>query len=151
MNVSVLSQVNFLSPGAPLWVLLGYQENHLALKIDWYLNFQIERSLKRSKVQLSNEILDFVNRCELDLPSIEADERALLLPASHALPSSWVVCIESAKSEETAEKIYSIWKNLGKPTVRIFTPASENRLEAQLKKHDFLGEVQIMMDGPGAV
>ena len=91
-NFVFLSDYQALSPGADLWILPTLEESFWTQKIDYYLNFQISKQTSQ--------------------------ETSVLILANDRLPSKKNIIFKFDR--DWNKKAYNFWKNLQKPTLRIF-------------------------------
>jgi hypothetical protein len=126
------------SAGADLWIVPERKKSRLVQKIDWYLGFQIAKSVQHQSKTLSTDLLDILKSCALEgekgydfIPSPDAD--ALLILSSRNLPNRWVMIIRGSEDVETWLKTaIEKWKKMNSPSLRIFLP--EGQLKADIAK-----------------
>lgn len=123
---SVASQQSIFESGSDLWIIPDRKNSKLAQKLDWYLNFQILKSVQHRTVPLPAPVHDILNSCHLkgyDWAPEESD--SLLILSSHIFPNRWVLQIQgSDQLESWIQSAVEKWKGLNRPSVRIFLPQS---------------------------
>ncbi len=126
MAIQKLSQAGAFGPGSDLWILPPLRHSAWARKVDWYLNFQISRAKDHQFRKLDPELEEIMNTNEL-LPLIPVETSPVpppLLIASHShLPNQMTLEIPMDKELKNWVLLcHHIWKNLGRPSLRVFLP-----------------------------
>lgn len=126
MGFLTLYRAKSLGPGADLWVLPNNESSEAALKIDWYLNFQMARSQYHQGHQLSPDLKKLIEDLKLKLPQPEIQENApLMIAASQSFPCEMVVRLPFSKEKEWVRSVEKVWTELGRPRLRVFLPKTE--------------------------
>ena len=117
----VLGRDEALKTGAELWILPSFRFSDWTKKLDWPLNLQITKSLSHKPKPLSSKLQEIVasNDFKFDSPPSGGP---LLIASSELLPNRWTVVIESDQADGWQKEAMQVWKMLGEPTVRLFTP-----------------------------
>nr|BFD62228.1 hypothetical protein BdHM001_09090 [Bdellovibrio sp. HM001] len=134
MALSVLSQASALNPGSDLWIVPDLEKSPWTAKLDWYLNFQVCKSSRHHSPAIPAFVETVVQEAELESPFQPATSSAPLMIASEKLlPNKWVVVLpwNGDLAAWTAE-VFSIWKNLKEPTLRIFLPPGQSTGNLQI-------------------
>ena len=130
--MTLLSANNSTNAGADLWVIPDFEHSRIAAKLDWYLNFQLTRSMNRTPKLLGEELLSLLRKC--NLPEIHYNKATgkLLIHSSQLLPNRWVVQLSQTKGlEEWCQSIHASWLGLRKPSLRVFLPTGLSSGEFQ--------------------
>src|SRR5687768_17785864 len=123
MPATTLSQASRFNPGADLWIVPGISESHHTLQIDWYLNFQISQAQTKVPINPSQNLQMILEQTELKYPEIKTSNHSLMILAVNSLPCRWVVAVENSFDLKTWTKdLFSIWKNLAQPSLRVYLP-----------------------------
>ena len=124
MGLQNLTDNSAFSPGSDLWILPDPKVSHWARKIDWYLNFQFARAEHHLPPVLEPGLLSLLQEEKLAPPSISANLRAALMVSSgHRLPAIQTVEVPfDGNLGEWLTKVTSIWRDLSRPTLRLFLP-----------------------------
>lgn len=124
--------------GADLWIVPERKNSKLAQTLDWYLNFQISKSVHHESPHLAAPLIDVLKNCELEgYDFAPQDSDALLILSSRTVPSRWVMVIKgSDRLESWIEKAVEKWKKMSSPSVRVFLPSGTlvSDFEKQWKK-----------------
>lgn len=120
------------APGADLWIVPERKKSPTVQKIDWYLNFQIAKSVQHQSQTLAPEVHHILKECALkDYEFIPEEAEALLILSSRALPNRWVMILKGSEDldmwlKTAAQK----WKKMSSPSLRIFLPEGAKQSEA---------------------
>lgn len=126
--MTVLTQSSSTNAGADLWVIPELQNSRASQKLDWYLNFQLSRSLHQSSLQLHADLIGLLKQC--GLPETHYQDQSprnpmskMLIDSSQLLPNRWVVQLDHSDDlKNWSLEISEIWKGLRKPSLRVFLP-----------------------------
>ncbi len=121
------------APGADLWIIPERKSSKLVQKMDWYLNFQIAKSVQHQSQTLSQNVLEILKACALNgydfAPDASAD--ALMILSSQTLPNRWVMVLKGSDETESWFKTAATkWKKMNSPSIRLFLPQGLHRSEA---------------------
>lgn len=125
MPISVLSPANAYNPGSDLWIFPELEESQWTQKVDWYLNFQIQKNSQRSSPNISDEIRSTLNACEISISdyATSAETSPLMISSRQQLPNKWVVITPGSKNFRSwVKNLYQLWTKLKEPSVRVFLP-----------------------------
>jgi hypothetical protein len=124
MGISVLSLASRLNAGSDLWAMPSVASSQQTLQIDWYLNFQISQAQFRMPRQRAPELQRILDQVEWSVEEkMTFNQKALLVSASNSLPCRWIVALGNSEDLSGWTKdLFDIWKNLGKPSLRVFLP-----------------------------
>jgi hypothetical protein len=128
MALSVLSQASALNQGAQLWALPNISNSRWAVKIDWYLNFQICRAQRHISRELPEFVDHVITETGLDKPILKYDDNStLLISSEHLLPNKWVALVPlHANYGRWVQQVSETWSSLQKPSLRVFLPAGQS-------------------------
>lgn len=118
--MEVLSAQSIWTPGADLWITAPPAQSKITQNMDWYMNFQITKSLSSQMPNISERLQEILDRCELSNLSFQDDENHILIAAQKFLPTQWLLI--SSFSENWAEQLVPKWQKLNRPKARIFLP-----------------------------
>jgi len=125
MPISVLSPANAYNPGSDLWIFPELEESQWTQKVDWYLNFQIQKNSQRSSLSISDDIRSTLNACEISVPDFTttAESSALMISSHLQLPNKWIVVTPGSKNFRAwVKNLYQLWMKLKEPSLRVFLP-----------------------------
>lgn len=125
MPISVLSPANAYNPGSDLWIFPELEDSKWTQKVDWYLNFQIQKNSQRLPIAISEEIRSTLTACEFTVSdfSLSVETSPLMISSRTQLPNKWVVVVPGSKNFRAWVKtIYSMWTQLKEPSLRVFLP-----------------------------
>jgi len=118
------AETSIFGPGSDLWIVPERKNSNTVQNLDWYLNFQISKSVHHQPKNPAPQVLEILKKCALegyDWAPQEAE--ALLILSSHAVPNRWVMVLKgSDRLEAWAETAATKWKKMNSPTVRVFLP-----------------------------
>lgn len=136
-------------PGSDLWIVPERKNSQIVKNLDWYLNFQISKSVHHQPKNPAPAILDILKKSGLegyDWAPQEAD--ALLILSSKHVPNRWVMVLKGSDQPDAwVERAVEKWKKMNSPTVRIFLPQglSSQQFEKLWKKNGG-GSVTVIED-----
>jgi len=115
------------SAGADLWIVPERKKSRLVQKIDWYLNFQIAKSVQHQTKTVSKDIHEILKNCALDglkgYDFLPEESDALMILSNQSLPNRWVMILKGSEDIETwLTTAVQKWKKMNSPSVRIFLP-----------------------------
>ena len=115
---------NALAPGADLWIVPERKKSALTQKIDWYLNFQIARSVQHQSKMLSPIVTQILESCELKGYNFYPEEAdALLILSTRNLPNRWVMVLKGSEDMDYwLNTALQKWRALNSPSLRVFLP-----------------------------
>ncbi len=125
MPISVLSPANAYNPGSDLWIFAELEESRWTQKVDWHLNFQIQKNSQRPPLAFSEEIRTTLTACELSMEdfSTSAETTPLMISSRRQLPNKWVVVVPGSKNfRQWVKYLYQMWTKLNEPSLRVFLP-----------------------------
>lgn len=150
MAIHAQSQHAFL-PGCDLWVVSQKIPRSFFLKLDWYLNFQISKGLRR-QTRPRAEVLDsWVKDTGLDFVEQKNPAMAaLVITPPTLLPCRWLFYSECSDLNSWVEGLNPHWTGLGKPSLKFFLPEGEDvkALMAAWKPFDPIDEYTIVNFSP---
>jgi hypothetical protein len=113
-----------LAPGADLWIVPERKQSSLTQKIDWYLNFQIAKSVQHQSQDLSPIVGEILRSCALkNYDFLHEDSDALLILSTRTLPNRWVMVLKgSSDLNDWLQIALQKWKKMNSPSLRIFLP-----------------------------
>ena len=119
----VLHQNKALSEGSDLWVIIFNPENFWFQKINWLSKFTLQK--------------------EEDFKQIS---EPLLVATQQFLPNKSILCMPK-NTENLSEKIHTFWKNLKKPSLRVFIDSKDAKEEFESKwpKEDLQGQLSCVI------
>ncbi len=128
MAISTLSLASALNPGSDLWITPHIKSSKWTANLDWYLNFQISRSMRHERAELSSYTQEVLVETEMEKVQIDGGATSPLMIASHKhLPNKWVVIIHWQQDLGTwVEQAFQIWSRLQKPSLRFFLPPGQS-------------------------
>ena len=95
-NPYPLSSEQALKKGADLWIVSDPKHSPWNQQIDWYLSFLMKKSRK--------------------------DEKPLLMQTSEKRPNLWTIELAYKNNQLWLNQAHTMWKNLNRPSLRIFAP-----------------------------
>lgn len=125
MSHQVAPDEKALQAGADLWIIADLEKSAWAQKIDWYLNFQILRSKTHKTPIPSPELLQVLERWEIEAPAVEELESApLMIASADRLPNHAVVVVpfDDEDPRRWVKRVHDTWTRLDSPGLRIFLP-----------------------------
>ena len=125
MALQIHQSAQALGSGADLWIVPETEECELVRKVDWYLNFQLERAKYHKAQELSPELQDLLKQEELSPSDHTLEEKSPKLVVSQsALLTELVASIPKGDSQfpEWIQHCEKLWTKLGRPRVLIFLP-----------------------------
>lgn len=122
--MKVLDQLTAFSPAADLWILPDLENSDWARKIDWYLNYQIQRSLPHRPAEFSKDLVEVIERSEFIAPTVIIDPEApLMVSCADLVPAKQAVVVPAKTTEgDWVSTCHRVWVGLGRPSVRVFLP-----------------------------
>jgi hypothetical protein len=116
-------QFSGYSLGADLWIAPETMASSWSQNLDWYLNFQIAKSNYHHAATLAEPLKEILTECEIPYLEDTFSEDALMISASHLLPTKWVLIIKNGTeikdwAERAAQKCQALKPN----QTRIFLP-----------------------------
>lgn len=146
----VLSTASAFSSGHDLWVVSDRTHSRWALRLDWYLNFQMLQGERRKSHQLAEPVKALLEESGLPQPRTSITESApLLISADGRLPARWVLFLPmDGASDEWVNRLASVWTKLQKPSMRVFLPTGVDGLPftEEWKKHSSLENCALILD-----
>ncbi len=122
--------------GADLWIVPERKKSRQVQHLDWYLGFQIAKSVQHQSPVLSDKVTSILDACALKnydfAESTSEEQDALLILSSRTLPNRWVMVLRGSDNLEswTAEAIHK-WKKMNSPSLRVFLPEGCKQSEMQ--------------------
>lgn len=138
MRLQPLSSTMAFSSGSDLWILPSPDVCFWARKIDWYLNFQLARAENHRPPQWTPGLIEILKEEGLEPPSTESwGEAPLLIASRHRLPTSQAVELPyNGRIKDWMEAAEKIWRDLGRPSLRLFLPQNVQINQAEAHWHD---------------
>jgi hypothetical protein len=126
MALKSLDSLTALAPGCDLWIVADPSHSKWTRKIDWYLNFQLQRAQTHQSPRKSGELDRVLDSLELDAPVVELKPLAPLMVASaRLLPNRQTVLVPlSDDIEGWVKRCHEVWQSMNRPTTRVFLPDS---------------------------
>lgn len=126
-DLQILYKNGALGAGSDLWIL---PEKPLCLwydQMDWYLNFQLTKSKNHLKPSISPKLGSLLLQHQISIEPFQFNSQALMVASLHNLPCKQIIEVSGADSlENWFQEIYSCWKSLSFPSLRIFLPHNFN-------------------------
>ena len=127
MAINRLSQAAALGQGSYLWIVPPLYQSQWTKKLDWYLNFQISRSLEHKSPILSDELKKIIEDNKLstlyEFTTKPIHPKPLLIASHDHLPNGAILAIELENNfSHWVSECYKHWQLLEKPSLRIFLP-----------------------------
>lgn len=124
MTIQALPRASGFNPGSEVWLVAPFAESTWTAKIDWYLNFQMSRSLERNPKELPVEITEIERLTELNLQKPKTGLKYPLLVSSLSLlPNKWVVVYPPDLSlSDLCAFAIQLNSNFGNASLRLFLP-----------------------------
>jgi hypothetical protein len=148
--MKVLSHDVALGPNAQTWILPDLDHSAWAKKIDWYLNYQILRSLPHRPASFTRDLEEVIERSEFDAPMVRLDpESPLLIACENLLPAKQAIVVPvKASTTDWVSSCHKVWVGLGRPAVRIFLPrdVEQNAFAKSWPKQDAGAAVEVILD-----
>lgn len=150
MAISILSQASALNPGSDLWIVPDINHSQWTSKLDWYLNFQISKSLRHEHKQLAAFTQDVLDETGLHRIRVDIPKTSPLMIASHnLLPNKWVVIAQWQQDlEGWVKQSHQIWSQLKEPSLRFFLPPgqSSGSFQREWKAHHKFEDFTVVLD-----
>lgn len=113
--------LNAFSPGSDLWVISDIESSWWAQHLDWKLNFQIAKSQTRKNTQVSENILNILKACNLEIPKKASLDSRLLIESKNLLPNRWVLLYDLNWNDSSSlSELVKVWQQMKKPSLRVF-------------------------------
>lgn len=151
MQLTTLSQASALNPGADLWIVPDLESSPWAQKIDWYLNFQLVKSMRHQRAELHEDLKNLVKITEqniFDLENYKSLENLMII-SNQQLPNKCVVMIPwRGDLKVWAQEVVKTWSQLAKPGLRVFLPPgfSTANLEAAWPQNSSVQDLTVVLD-----
>lgn len=146
----VLSTASAFSSGHDLWVVSDRTHSRWALKLDWYLNFQMLQGERRDPRRLAEPVKALLEESGLPPADSETGESSpMLISADGRLPARWVLFLPmTSDSTNWVSHLAKVWANLQKPSMRVFLPTGLDGLPftEEWKKHSSLENCALILD-----
>ena len=128
MAISVLSQASALNPGADLWILPDTSHSTWTAKLDWYLNFQISKAVRKDRPLVPDFTQNVLSATGLTaIPAQVPSTAPLMIASQDLLPNKWVVVMKWEGDFETwVQKNFQVWSQLKEPSLRVFLPPGQS-------------------------
>ena len=126
MAIIVLSSNQAYNPGADLWIVPNFENSKISINIDWYNNFLLGKTSRRTTQNLSAELENVIAETELKLNSPKAPTKSPIMIASDlSLPNRWTVMLAFDQDIRSwCKEIQKLYFDLKKPSMRIFLPSN---------------------------
>jgi hypothetical protein len=121
-----LDSLTALSSGCDLWIVADPSQSRWTRKIDWYLNFQLQRAQTHRSPGKSAELDRLLGSLELEAPIFELKSLApLMVASSRLLPNRQTVLVPMPDDlDDWVKRCHELWKSMSCPTTRVFLPES---------------------------
>jgi hypothetical protein len=125
------TELTALSSGADLWIVPERKKSRWVQKLDWYLNFQIAKSLKHRPRELSDKVQYLLKACALENYDFLPDSTdSLLVLSTRNLPNRWILVLKgSDELQPWVQAAVDKWKKMNFPSLRIFLPDGVSKEE----------------------
>lgn len=134
MAIHLLSAASAYNPGADLWILPPQKSSRWFNRVDWYLNFQLVKATRHHTVHMATELKELTSECELSEIKVIVNSHRQMVYSPNLLPNKWVVVVEESQDfHKWIKEIFTIWKGLNEPSLRVFLPP--DRSMADFNKH----------------
>lgn len=148
--MQILSAASSLNPGNDLWILPESSESRWPLRLDWYLNFQINKASHHRPQKRSQPLNDLLSEIEWSLPEMAASEsQPLLVSAEGHLPARWLAIVPGSRDvDQWVDAIFKTWKGLGEPSFKVFLPTGleETVFSKTWKKRSSFEDFSLVLD-----
>ncbi len=127
MIIKELNQRGALELGDDLWILPQKSQSLWTNKIDWYLNFIIERLNNKHTYKYSSSFKELEKKWDfqVNIPVQKISDN-ILINSEDRLPNSKTLLIPIQENFESwLETCFESWEKLKKPSLRLFFPDSE--------------------------
>ncbi|MBN8536745.1 MAG: hypothetical protein J0M15_06805 [Deltaproteobacteria bacterium] len=126
MAVIVLSSNQAFNSGADLWVIPDFSNSAMAIQLDWYNNFLIGKTLRKKKLPLDSNLNAILNETELPrYENLPSPHDVIMIPSSKPFPNRWTVMVGYEQDSTLwSQKIFKLYLDLNKPSLRIFLPSN---------------------------
>lgn len=134
MEITRLTPFNALSIPADLWVLPSIKKSKWTQEIDYYIRFQITKAQSRVKSDVDPQLKKILEN-ELVWEPEGTTQGPLMIVPQDNLPAKCILYLETP-SETWLNQAYEVWKNLNRPSIKLFLPAGvkENDIQSQWKE-----------------
>ncbi len=124
MSFQKLSYSGAFSSGADLWVVPEQKTSPWSRIIDWYLNFQMARSVSHQPKLATEGLKQVLKQNDLSLVPIQLKEGyPLMIPGLSRFPNIQTLVISGQhKDLEWLNHAQGLWEKMGRPSLRIFLP-----------------------------
>lgn len=146
----LLSAASAFNPGSDLWILPELSNSSWALRLDWYLNFQMLKSTRRGQPSRSEPLIGLLKEIEWAPEGFTAQANApLMISVENRLPARWVVLLpQSHHAAHWVPRAVEIWTSLKKPTLKVFLPPGlqAGSFTEEWKRHSELEDFSLVLD-----
>lgn len=146
----LLSAASAFNPGSDLWILPELTNSSWALRLDWYLNFQILKSTRREGVSRSEPLLGLLKEIDWSPEEYSAAANApLMISVENRLPARWVVLLpQSTHASHWIPRTVEIWNSLKRPTLKVFLPPGlqAGNFSEEWKRHSDFEDFSLVLD-----
>lgn len=150
MNIQILSPVNAFNPGSDLWCLPHFEHSRWVKKVDWYLNFQLTKSLLHEKKVHAPQLTKLIE--DTGSPIFKSplpEKKSLMISSDKLLPNRWTIMVPYEQNISLwVSEIQKIYTQMKSPTLRIFLPHNEEErnFELEFKKRFPTTDFIIVLD-----
>ncbi|MBX3041289.1 MAG: hypothetical protein KF789_11340 [Bdellovibrionaceae bacterium] len=148
--MQILSAASSLNPGNDLWILAEPSASRWPLRLDWYLNFQINKASHHQVKKRPDPLNELLSEVDWTLPEIAAQEsQPLLISAEGHLPARWIAIVPGSQDVEPwVNAIFKTWKGLGEPSFKVFLPTGleDNVFSQTWKKRSSFEDFSLVLD-----
>ncbi len=126
MAVIVLSSNQALNSGADLWIIPDFSNSVMAIQLDWYNNFLIGKTLRKNKYLLDSKLNTILDETELPrYENLPFPGDVIMISSSKPFPNRWTVMVGYEQDSTLwCQKIFKLYLDLKKPSLRIFLPSN---------------------------
>lgn len=122
--MKTLDSAEALSNGRITWIVADLEHSKWAQRIDWYLNFQITRSVPHRPASFAPELQEIIEKWEFEAPAVRLSPITPLMIASSELVPNHQTVVVPVKGVEADWVLacHRVWVGLGRPPLRLFLP-----------------------------
>lgn len=126
MAVIVLSSNQALNSGADLWIIPDFSNSVMAIQLDWYNNFLIGKTLRKNKYLIDSKLNTILEETELPrYENLPSPDDVIMISSSKPFPNRWTVMVGYEQDSTLwCQKIFKLYLDLKKPSLRIFLPSN---------------------------
>ncbi|MBX2988972.1 MAG: hypothetical protein KF802_13870 [Bdellovibrionaceae bacterium] len=146
----VLSAASAFNPGNDLWIVPDADNSRWVLKLDWYLNFQIQQAGRHAPSELSGGMNELLGEIDWPAPQIPPQKKnPLMISVDSRLPARWLVVVPHPEPlSDWIARLLEVWGGLRKPSLRVFLPTGlpAGRFNEEWKRHSHFDDMTLVLD-----